>query len=166
MDKYNIGIVTFPMHKSGNQPLSNLIDIVVLRSEKTTLITGNDGYTLFKSDSRLNVNGIDHKSGALLVSRILKYLYTQVRISYLMIQKSSEVDKWIFFFGGNGLLLPLLTAKLSKKSTALLLADAGAGLAEPGRQRRPHQRRGCAATGRCQSGSTPDHGRPTHSANT
>ena len=130
MDKYNIGIVTFPMHKSGNQPLSNLIDIVVLRSEKTTLITGNDGYTLFKSDSRLNVNGIDHKSGALLVSRILKYLYTQVRISYLMIQKSSEVDKWIFFFGGNGLLLPLLTAKLSKKSTALLLADAGAGLAE------------------------------------
>ena len=60
MDKYNIGIVTFPMHKSGNQPLSNLIDIVVLRSEKTTLITGNDGYTLFKSDSRLNVNGIDH----------------------------------------------------------------------------------------------------------
>ena len=47
-----------------------------------------------------------------------------------MIQKSSEVDRWIFFFGGNGLLLPLLTAKLSKKSTALLLADAGAGLAE------------------------------------
>ena len=130
MDKCNIGVVTFPMYKSGNQPLSNLIDIIVLWSEKTTLVTGNDGYTLFKTDPRLNVSGTDHVSGVFLISRIIKYLCTQVKISYLMIQRTPDVDKWIFFFGGNGLLLPLLIAKLSGKQTALLLPDAGAGLAK------------------------------------
>ncbi len=130
MNRRNVGIVTFPMYKSGNQPLSNLIDIIALRSEKITLVTGNDGYTFFKSDPRLNISGTDHVSGVHLISRVTRYLYTQVKISYLMIRSVPDVDKWIFFFGGNGLLLPLLTAKVSSKPTALLLPDAGAGLAE------------------------------------
>ena len=130
MNKYNIGIVTFPIYKSGNQPLSNLIDVIIPWSEKTALITGNDGYAFFKTDPRLNVSGTDHVSGTHLASRIVKYLYTQANISYLVIQRAPDVDKWIFFFGGFGLFLPLLTVKLFSKPVVLLLPDASAGNAE------------------------------------
>ncbi|MCM2465813.1 glycosyltransferase family 4 protein [Methanoculleus oceani] len=130
MDKHNIGVVTFPMYKSGNQPLSNLMDIIVLWSEETSLVTGNDGYTLFRADSRFNVSGTDHTPGKFLVSRIFRYLCTQVRVSYLVLQRTPYVDKWIFFFGGTGLLLPLLITKMYCKRTALLRADGGVRLAE------------------------------------
>lgn len=130
MDKHNIGVVTFPMYKSGNQPLSNLMDIIDLWSEETFLVTGNDGYTLFKSDSRFNVSGTYHTPGVFFFSRIFRYLCTQIRVSCLVLQRTSEVDKWIFFFGGTGLLIPLLITKMHRQHTALLRADGGIKLAE------------------------------------
>jgi glycosyltransferase involved in cell wall biosynthesis len=133
MNKHRIGVVTFPIYKSGNQPLSNLMDIVDLCSGGTTLITGNDGYDLFKDDPRFHVDGIYHVQGSHLGSRVFRYVLVQIRISCHIIQRNSSVDKWVFFFGGNGLILPLLTTKLSHKFTALLLADAGAELAKASR---------------------------------
>ncbi len=130
MSKHKVGVVTFPIYKSGNQPLSNLMDVLDICSDRTTLITGNDGYILFKDDPRFCVDGIYHVSGKCFASRILKYLWSQIRISYRIVRRNSDNDKWIFFFGGSGLLLPLLTTKLCRKPNALLLADAGAGLAE------------------------------------
>jgi len=128
MNGYRIGVVTFPTRKSGNQPLSNLMDIIDLCSGETALITGNDGYALFKDDPRFHVDGIYHVQGNRFGSRVFRYISTQIRISYHIVQRNSRVDKWIIFFGGSGLILPLLTAKLSCKCTTLLLADAGAEL--------------------------------------
>lgn len=125
-----IGIVTFPIYKSGNQPLSNLMDIVDLCSDETTLITGNDGYILFKDDHRFHVDGIYHAPERHLAFRIIKYIWTQIRISHQIILRNSHIDKWIFFFGGSGLLLPIFTAKLFCKRSALLLADNSARFAE------------------------------------
>ncbi len=132
MENYKIKscVITFPTIRSGNQPLANLMDIMVLCSGETSLITGNDGYTLFKADSRFKVSGTDHTPGIFIVRRIFRYLYTQIRISYLVLQKISDVDKWIFFFGGTGLLLPLLVTKVYRKRTALLRPDGGVKLAE------------------------------------
>ncbi|MGI6502376.1 MAG: hypothetical protein ACOX0O_00155 [Candidatus Methanoculleus thermohydrogenotrophicum] len=106
------------------------MDVVDICSDRATLITGNDGYILFKDDPRFHVDGIYHVSGKYFTSRIFKYLWSQIRISYRIVRRNSDNDKWIFFFGGSGLILPLLTAKLCGKHNALLLADAGAGLAE------------------------------------
>ena len=130
MSKHRVGVITFPTYKSGNQPLSNLMDILDIHSDKITLITGNDGYTLLKDDPRFCVDGISHVSGRCFASRTLKYMWSQIRISYRIIRRSSKNDKWIFFFGGSGLLLPILTTKLCRKPNALLLADAGAELTE------------------------------------
>jgi len=124
MKKPNIGILTFPISKSGNIPLSNLVDIVYSLSNEIYLITGNDGYTFFKEDKRIHTYGIEHKTGRNVFTRILKYIYTQLRISYKLAKIARNVDVWIFFIGGDSLLLPMLTAKLLRKKVVVALAGS------------------------------------------
>ena len=116
MEKQNIGIITFPI--SGTVALSNLVDISYSISNSLYLITGNDGYTFFKEDKRIHTYGIRHETGANTFTRILKYIYAQLKISYKL-AKTRDVDIWIFFIGGEDLLLPMLTAKLLKKPVVL-----------------------------------------------
>ena len=120
----NIGIVTFPILKSGIVPLSNLVNILYSLSDDFYLITGNAGYGFFKEDKRINTYGIRHERGANVVTRILKYIYTQLRISYKLAKITRNVDIWIFFFGGSTLLLPMLTAKLLRKTVVLAFAES------------------------------------------
>lgn len=126
MKKPNIGIVTFPLVEAGNIPLSNLVDILYPLSNDLYLITGNDGYTLFKNDKRIHSYGIRHEKGVHMFSRILRYVHTQLRISYKLGKISRNIDIWIFFIGGDTLLLPMLTAKLLTKK--VILASAGSTL--------------------------------------
>ena len=53
MKKANIGILTFPISKAGNIPLSNLVEILNPLSNDLYLVTGNDGYVFFKEDERI-----------------------------------------------------------------------------------------------------------------
>ena len=122
MKKQNIGIITFPISNKANTPLSNLVDIVYPISNDIYLITGNDGYTFFKDDKRLRSYGIRHEGGANAITRILKYLYAQIEISYKLVKVTRNVDMWIFFIGGESLLLPTLTARLLRTKVVLALA--------------------------------------------
>ena len=117
--KKNIGILTQPIGKAGIIPLSNLIDIVYSLSNDTYLITGNDGYTFFKDDKRIHTYGINHEMGANTFTRILRYIYTQLRILYKLAKIAGNTDLWIFFIGGDTLLFPMLTAKLLRKKVVL-----------------------------------------------
>lgn len=119
-----IGIVTFPIQKAGVKPLSNLLEIIFRYTSEISLITGNEGYIFLKMDPRFYVVGIYHTMGKSKISRTLKYIWTQIRISVRLIIRTKNVDTWIFFFGGYGLLLPLVTAKLFGKKTLLLLPEA------------------------------------------
>ena len=121
MRKINIGVLTFPIKRTGIVPLSNLIDVVYSLSNKLCLITGNDGYNFFKEDERIHIYGIRHEGGANIFVRIIRYLHTQLRISYRLVKMSKEVDMWIFFIGGE-LVLPMLIAKLLRKKVVLILA--------------------------------------------
>ena len=122
-NQYNIGILTFPIGNRGNIPLSNLVDILYPLSNDVHLITGNDGYTFFKEDKRIHIYGIRHESGANTITRVVNFIYTQLRISYELTKISKNIDIWIFFIGGEGLLLPMLTARLL--GTKVILALAG-----------------------------------------
>ncbi len=127
MTKKNIGILTFPTSNSGNIPLSNLVDIVCFISKNTSLITGNDGYTFFKKDSRLNayeINCMHRKNAQNVLKWILKYITTQIKMSYRISRLSQKADIWIFFIGGDYLLLPMLTAKLLHKKVILVFAGS------------------------------------------
>jgi glycosyltransferase involved in cell wall biosynthesis len=121
MEKTNIGLLTFPIGKAGIIPTANLLKILYSISHNISLITGNEGYEYFKKNSRFTIYGIDHKTGENTLIKIIRYLSTQLKISYRMIQTSKKIDVWIFFIGGNTLVLPLLTAKSLGKKVILAL---------------------------------------------
>lgn len=126
-----IGIITYPIYKSGIQPLSNLLEIIDSNSSGMVyLITGNEGYTAFKENKKYHVDGIHHKKGKSILTKFLKHISIQLKISYYVFLNRSYVDEWIFFFGGGSLIIPLLTAKVLRRRTSLLFADCGAGLAK------------------------------------
>lgn len=123
----NIGILTFPIGRSGNTPLSNLVDISCSLFNSIYVITGNEGEIPFKRDDHdIYVFKVQHKSGANLLNRVINYAYTQLRISFRLARLSKNVNLWIFFIGGESLLLPMLTAKLLRKD--VVIASAGSGL--------------------------------------
>jgi len=122
MSKPRIGVITAPIGNAGCIPLSNLIDILNSISDHPYLITGNIGYEVFKDDHRLlNVYEIKHETAPNTVTRIIRHISCQLNISYNIL-RLLNVDVWIFFIGGESLLLPMLTAKALKKKLILALA--------------------------------------------
>lgn len=124
MNKPNIGVLAFSIGNSGSIPTSNLIDILSTLSGNIYLLTGNDGHKLFCNNSHVNAYGINHKTGGKFYQRIFNYVYSQMKISYKLFILSKNVDYWIFFIGGDSLVLPMLAAKLWRKKVILCLAGS------------------------------------------
>ncbi len=53
--KTTIALFTLPLGSASVIPLFNLVEILGSISKKFTLITGNDGYTLYKDEQRFTV---------------------------------------------------------------------------------------------------------------
>lgn len=119
-DYPNVGIVTFPIYDSGITPLSNLISILGPFSRHIHLITGNAGYAFFKENSQIRTYRIDHKEGTNAFSRVMRYVWTQLRFSPILIGLAKDVDLLIFFMGGQDLLIPMLISKLLGKNVVLV----------------------------------------------
>ncbi len=115
MKKPNIGILTFPISRAGNIPLSNLVEIVYPFTDNLHLITGNEGYVFFKEDERIHTYGIRHESGKNVITRVMNYICAQLKISYILLKLRRKIDFYIFFIGEDGLILPMLTVKLLNK---------------------------------------------------
>ena len=115
MDTQNICIITFPIAKAGNIPLSNLVEIVYSLSDNVYVITGNDGYKLFKEDKRFHTYGIKHKSSKNIIKRIVAYVYVQIRIAHLSLKLRKKTKLYVFFIGGGSLVLPMMFLKLFGK---------------------------------------------------
>ena len=124
MKKINVGILTFPIGEAGNIPLSNLVDILHPLSNDVHLITGNEGYTFFKEDKRIHTYGLRHETGANILTRILRYIWTQLMISHILFKLRRKIDFYIFFIGEASLTLPMLTAKLLRKKVVLAFAGS------------------------------------------
>lgn len=123
--KPNIGILTFTISEAGNIPLSNLIDILDSLTKDIYLVTGNGGHTSFKEDKRVHASYmIKHERGTNAFIRIIRYVYTQLKISYLLARIAKSVDMWIFFIGGDTLVFPMITARLLRKKVVLAFAGS------------------------------------------
>lgn len=120
----NIGIITSPISKSGCIPTSNLLDILYSVSNNVFLITGNHGYEYFKDDSRLQAYGVVHKNETNPILRIYNYVCMQFKLSMILFNVSRNVDIWVFFIGGDSLVLPMITAKLMRKKVILAFASS------------------------------------------
>ena len=120
----NIGIATFPISEAGVIPLLNLVNILCSISEEVHLITGDAGFTAFENNNKVRIYPVEHMAGARF-SRIINYTKTQLKISNQLLRLRKNVDCWIFFIGAEGLVLPILTAKLLRKK--VVIASAGTG---------------------------------------
>ena len=119
-----IGVLTFPIAQAGTIPLSHLMEITCsLSGGRPSLITGNDGYIAFSSDERFRTFGISHEEAKSPIARAIRFLATQVKISRKVVQ-IRDVDVWIFFIGGDLLLLPMLTARILRKKVLLMFAGS------------------------------------------
>lgn len=124
MDKHQtkrtrIGILTFPIGKAGCISTSNLVEVLYSISKDIYLITGNEGYAFFKNDKRLHVYGIFHKTGSNSFSRIIKFVITQLKLSYNLIRVIKKMDILFFTLGSDMLIIPVITAKLFRKKVVL-----------------------------------------------
>lgn len=122
--KKNIGILAFSIGKSGNTPISNFIDILSPISNNLYLITGNNGYNLYCHDSRIKTYGFNHSSGKNFITIILRYIYTQLLISYKIFKLYKNIDIWVFFIGGDTLIFPMIAAKLCRQKAILCIAGS------------------------------------------
>ncbi|MFC1991162.1 glycosyltransferase family 4 protein [Chloroflexota bacterium] len=125
-NQLNIGVLTFPIGESGNVPLSNLVEILSLLTKELHVVTGGAGYSSLVGNGAIHLHGVEHTKGARnSLFRIKNYIWTQLKISYELIKLSRTVDLWILSIGGEGLVLPILTAKLLQKK--VIIASAGSG---------------------------------------
>ena len=119
-----IGIVTIPISEANLTPLSNLVDILSSFSSKVCLITGGAGYTFFKGKQKVELYGVGRRPKPNTFGRVMKYIPTQLSISYKLARVSANTNLWIFFIGGPALLLPILSAKLFGKKVVLACAGS------------------------------------------
>jgi len=126
----NIGIITFAISDTGVIPLSNLIDVLYPLSNELHLVTGGAGYTFFRQNRKIHTYEVEHRPEGNAFIRTWNYAYTQLKVAYKLVQLLKNVDLWIFFIGGEGLILPLLTAKLLRKGVVLVSAGSGLKIAQ------------------------------------
>ena len=128
----SIGIIIFPFHKGSGQPLSNLIKLIEDLPASINLLTGSVEKDLEIPVTRGNLIHTDvyHKGGKNPVSRIYRYVFTQLRLSLKLLSLKKHTNTWIFFLGGENLLLPMLTAKLLRIRVILALGGSSAEIAK------------------------------------
>lgn len=118
-EKIKIGILTSPIEIAGIPPLSNLITIVSGISDNICLITGNTGFDFFKKNTSLVIFNASLSRSNNIFLRILKYISLQVKLSLLLYKTRKLTDIWIFMFGAESQILPLLFLKLMRKKAIL-----------------------------------------------
>jgi len=119
-----IGVITPPISAAGVIPLSNLLNILSAQYQEVYLITGNEGYNLFKNDKRIIIFEIRHKKLQNNFLRILSFFYLQILMSLVLLKNVKKCDVWIFFLGGEIMVFPMLTAKLFRKKVFLLFGGS------------------------------------------
>jgi glycosyltransferase involved in cell wall biosynthesis len=124
MPDYRIGVITMPIFKAGVTPLSNLISILCSVSKNIFLVTGGEDFDLFRKDTRLKSFRILHKISTNPIKRIVNFISPQLKISFYILKTRKQIDIFIFFFGGDILLLPMLTARLFRKKVILMFASS------------------------------------------
>jgi len=118
----SVGIITFPISKSGCTPTGNIIQIFRQFADRVILITGNEGCSHFKNDSQLIVFGYQHNQPKNFISRIFHYAWIQALITITIIRKLRGVPFLVFFIADD-LVLPLTMAKILRKK--VLIVSAG-----------------------------------------
>ncbi|KKN12516.1 hypothetical protein LCGC14_1015670 [marine sediment metagenome] len=123
--KKSIGIITFPGAETGITPVSQLLRIAEKSNEKIYLITGNEIMDHFLKEKKRHViiHGLRHLRGKYVITRIMNYLLTQVRLGIKIKKYSRFVDIW-FTLSASHLIIPTIFAKQSKAKIIPIATDS------------------------------------------
>jgi glycosyltransferase involved in cell wall biosynthesis len=120
----NVGLVTPVMTKSGINPVLNQINILESCVNHLSIIeiyTSDASLNVQTFDNQVNIQGrIKHYSGNNIFNKVLNYVSTETKVTWLLLTKSKHIKLWIFF--GDPSPLPLLVVKLFRKKIMLIAA--------------------------------------------
>ena len=119
----NIGIATFPLQKIENIPLSYFIEVIYPISKGIYVITGKRNISSIDNLKKLYIYEIESENGINIIIKIIKHIRLELKISYIVLKLSRNVDLWIFYTGGE-MPLPIIIAKLLSKKRLLVLASS------------------------------------------
>jgi len=116
--KVNIGIVTFPGSRARSTPLSNLVKLLNELADTVYLVSG----VILPTNLSQNVQVImvNHRVSLKILMRIINYLHTQLKILAYVVAILRRVDVFVFFIGGESLLVPMLVLKALRKKVVLM----------------------------------------------
>lgn len=113
-------IITFPISAAGFPPLANLINIVCKFSRKVHVISSSDFSEVYScSKNVFFFYGISNRDTDNIFVVLVKFLKAQVEITAKIFATRSYTDLYLFFIGGESLLLPILVTKLLGKKVVL-----------------------------------------------
>jgi glycosyltransferase involved in cell wall biosynthesis len=120
-----IGVLTIALGSSGVSPLSNLMKILLnLSNNPIYIITGGEGSKVQDIDARIHPINIRYQVKRNPFSRIVSYIFTQIRMSISIIKMAKNVDIWLFFFGGDLLIFPVISAIITRKTVVMLFSSS------------------------------------------
>jgi glycosyltransferase involved in cell wall biosynthesis len=124
MGKKRIGLFTPPLEKAGIIPFSNLLDLISPFSHDISIISGNEELFVIQKDNIRNYKILFHSTGKSQFSRILKFFFFQLKISFYFLKFNKNVDVWFFFLGGEIYILPMMLTRLLNKPVFCILTSS------------------------------------------
>jgi glycosyltransferase involved in cell wall biosynthesis len=118
-----ICIVTSPVGRAAGTPLSNLLKLCTQSSDQVYLICNGDLSQSLKLDKKVFVFEVAHQASSNAVMRAVNYIRAQFTIMHYMLVVSKETNLFIFFLGGEHLLIPMLASKFLRKKTLLMFSE-------------------------------------------
>jgi len=121
--KTAVCIVTFPLSEAGYTPLSNIVKVISRISNRVYVVSGGAALEKLVNsnvDIDVQVVNIVHTFSLNLLMRLVNYLHTQLEILSYVITISKKADIFVFFIGGEDLIIPMLSLKLLRKRVILM----------------------------------------------
>jgi glycosyltransferase involved in cell wall biosynthesis len=122
----NVCVVTFPLEAAASSPILNLVKILRPRTKSLYVISGGETDQMFQAKGMKNVASVTHRSYESPIKRAVSFALTNFQFLVRVIALRKRVGLFVFFIGGENLLIPMLGARLLGVKTLLMPAgDAG-----------------------------------------
>lgn len=116
----NICLITCSSSKAFAAPLFNIEQIISSFANLNLILGSTEDIYRHINSPRVRLLNVKHKSSSSIILRIARYIFLQIRISYILTKLAKEVDLVIFFME-DAAFLPVITAKcLNLKSIRML----------------------------------------------
>jgi glycosyltransferase involved in cell wall biosynthesis len=119
-DQNRVCVVTFPLGLAGAPSLNQLVEIVSVIFSFVFVITGGQVVDRLVHSNNVCWVPIKSRIESSIPNRVVAYILTQLEIGMRVIAVSRTVKTYVFFIGGEFLLIPILCAKLRGRRVIIM----------------------------------------------